>query len=64
MILKITARTRLAIEPIQDFECREFHITPVLTYSWYESDNIKGGGLAFEWGSWAILFALAFKKHL
>jgi hypothetical protein len=49
---------------IQDIANREFHITPVITYSWVDLNNkdfksIKHGwGLAFEWGFWAVLFGI------
>jgi hypothetical protein len=33
----------------------DFHITPVLTYTYAESDNHNNGKcLALEWGHWAV----------
>jgi hypothetical protein len=47
-----------------DYECREFHLTPVLTLSWTntkELTNIQGGlVIAIEWGFWAAYVGYAY----
>lgn len=51
-----------------DKACKEFHITPVLTYSWTGTANeynhiAYGYGLALEWGWWAAyVFIFKTKK--
>lgn len=46
-----------------DYECRDFHLTPVLTLSWpntKELTNVKGGlVIAIEWGFWAAYIGCA-----
>ena len=50
---------RMAIKPIQDFECGEFHIIPTLTYSYPTKEmRVKGFALALEWGFWAVMLVI------
>lgn len=38
-----------------DFDSYDFHITPVLTYSFVKHlNNNKAYGISLEWGHWAI----------
>jgi len=41
-----------------DKEKYDFHITPVLTYSYKKSLNGSAKCLALEWGHWACYIAL------
>jgi hypothetical protein len=58
MILTIKDKYALILKVAQDNKCNEFHITPVLTYAWYNGVSIKGKSLAFEWGKWILLFGV------
>ena len=54
----------LVYKAFADYECREFHITPVLTLSWPNTEeltNVKGGYvIAVEWGFWAAYIGYAY----
>lgn len=57
MIHKIGRRTAIVTKLIiWDYECDEFHITPVLTYCSIE--NGQGRCIAFEWMKFAVYIGI------
>jgi hypothetical protein len=52
----------LMFKPVQDFECKEFHLLPTLTLSWTGRRQVVnwGIGIALEFGFWAVILGLAF----
>lgn len=68
--IQLTKRVHIILNAIHDYECSEFHITPVLTYAWppkNEKENFptisSAFMVAFEWGLWAVCIGFAFTKR-
>lgn len=57
-------KIKIVRQAFSDYECQEFHITPVLTYSWAKTDSGKvyGWVIAIEWGFWAAYIGIAHKN--
>jgi hypothetical protein len=55
----LKGRYLILLTAFSDYEDKDFHITPVLTYSWSKTDVYSGGCLALEWGVWGCYVGFA-----